>query len=315
MLISIITPCYNSSKTLRKTYESLLNLKYNKFEWILIDDFSQDEGKTIELIKELSNEAPFVVKYKFLPKNYLGSKSTYEGAMLADGIYACILDHDDQLLPDALNIVTENLSSIKIDELAGLCGRCVNEKGFFIGDKFYFDKLISNEGEVRFKMRIRGEMLQFTRVEILIKYFKKMKPGYSNGYIWANISKLYSYVYVNNCLRIYDTSNLESISNSKHKLVPFYENIAEERKLINLIYSKYWFYNPILGLRAAASCINFYLLAKKNIIELFRQSNTKIEIIFYLIALSPAFIFYMKQRIYKKFKIYFPHKENKDKLC
>ena len=66
MLFSIITPCYNSSKTLSRTYESLLKLDYKDFEWILIDDFSQDNGETKKLILELVEKAPFKVKYKFL---------------------------------------------------------------------------------------------------------------------------------------------------------------------------------------------------------------------------------------------------------
>ena len=98
MLFTIITSCYNSSATLRRTYNSLVDQTYKNFEWIVIDDGSPDNGLTKELIETLSNEAPFpIIKYCF-EENHYGAKSYVKACQLSTGEYACILDHDDASL-------------------------------------------------------------------------------------------------------------------------------------------------------------------------------------------------------------------------
>ena len=85
MKISVITPCYNSSATLERTYMSLLAQDNVNFEWILVDDFSSDKGQTKALILKFAETAPFPVKYKLLDENFFGSRCAFEGAKIADG--------------------------------------------------------------------------------------------------------------------------------------------------------------------------------------------------------------------------------------
>ena len=216
MIISVITNCYNSTATLERTYDSLLKQTVHNFEWVLVDDCSPDGGKTRELIKYFAEIAPFPVKYKFLEINHYGAKSTYTACTIANGEYACILDHDDELQPTAIDKAIFFIGQYKNNkEFVGVCGRCVDEKGNLIGEYFPFDAKISSESEIRFKYKNTSELLQFTKTDVLKEVFSKMKRGYTNGFCWLNICQKYKYLYVNDVFRIYDTAILTSHSNTK----------------------------------------------------------------------------------------------------
>ena len=52
-LISIITAFYNDGSFLRQTCQSVLDQTFPWFEWIIVDDGSDDEG-SITVLKEIS---------------------------------------------------------------------------------------------------------------------------------------------------------------------------------------------------------------------------------------------------------------------
>lgn len=89
MKISIITVCFNSSKTIEKTFQSILNQTYNDIEYIVIDGGSTDS--TLDIIKKYKkNIASFVSE---------PDKGLYDamnkGIKLATGDIVGILNSDD----------------------------------------------------------------------------------------------------------------------------------------------------------------------------------------------------------------------------
>jgi glycosyltransferase involved in cell wall biosynthesis len=98
-IFSIIMPAYNSSKTITLSIESALNQTYNKFELIIVDDFSSDG--TREIIDKYQKYDIRVSGY-FLEKNMGVSYARNCAIRLARGKFITFLDSDDIWLPTKL---------------------------------------------------------------------------------------------------------------------------------------------------------------------------------------------------------------------
>ena len=48
---TVFSPCYNSEKFIRRTFESLKNQTFKNFEWLVIDDCSSDA--TLDILNQL----------------------------------------------------------------------------------------------------------------------------------------------------------------------------------------------------------------------------------------------------------------------
>lgn len=267
MLFSVFTYCYNSSATLRRTYESLIAQTDYDFEWILVDDCSTDDGATSTLIRQLAADAPFQVKSYFLEQNYFGARSLSTACMLAEGQYACILDHDDMLKKDAMETVRSYIAKYRDRvDVAGVSGRCIDQAGSLIGKKFQADEQVVNEGVIRFRQKITSELCQFTKVDILQRWSGLMRAGYTGGFIWAKISREYKYVFINDVLRVYDTALPTSYSNSKSFSQRYPDARAEALFEILQDYSGYLIFNPFFSLKLSASMIRHRVNAKLSIL-------------------------------------------------
>lgn len=104
LLISIITPCFNSEKTIEKTIRSVLNQNYNNYEYIIIDGGSDDN--TLNIIN----------KYKPLFKNKLKVISEKDngiydamnkGIRIANGELIGIINSDDFYEKNALELASK----------------------------------------------------------------------------------------------------------------------------------------------------------------------------------------------------------------
>lgn len=94
--VSVIIPAYNSAKFLPEAIESVLAQTYPVYEIIVVDDGSIDETK------EICEHYP-IVKYTYqINQGVVGARNT--GIRLSKGEYLLFLDHDDCLLPEAVEI-------------------------------------------------------------------------------------------------------------------------------------------------------------------------------------------------------------------
>lgn len=111
MKISIITPTYNSEKTIKRTIESVLNQNYTDVEYIIIDGKSTD--KTLKIISQY--EEKFKNKgfiFKFISEKDEGIADAFnKGIRLATGDLVGIINSDDWLNSDALLKINENYNA------------------------------------------------------------------------------------------------------------------------------------------------------------------------------------------------------------
>lgn len=95
---SILVPAYETQeKYLRPMLESVLAQTYGNFELILADASESDCVKNV--VAEYSDKR---IIYRRLENNIGISGNSNKALMYASGDYACLLDHDDLLTPDAL---------------------------------------------------------------------------------------------------------------------------------------------------------------------------------------------------------------------
>jgi glycosyltransferase involved in cell wall biosynthesis len=268
-----------------------MNQSGRNFEWILVDDLSNDGGQTRELMQKLAQEAPFEVKLVFLEQNYFAARSAYEGSRVASGELACILDHDDELAPDALKTVERLVEKFHVlgdPTLAGVTGRCLDTQGRLIGARFAEDEFIATEGDIRFRMKIPAELFQFTKTELIRTHFCEMKPGYTNGFVWARISKKFKTVYTNEAVRLYDTELETSYSNSPNQVIRFPAEKAEAIGDTLECFSDVLILNPVYSLKVSASRIRHLINGKQSLVK--NRPRGFWPTVFYLAALPLGYL-------------------------
>ena len=99
-MLSIVTATYNSAPCIDRLYASLCAQDPELFEWGVVDDRSSDD--TFERVRVLVKTAPFRARAWRLPVNSGGPVAQAYGFLAAEGELACHIDHDDQLVPDAV---------------------------------------------------------------------------------------------------------------------------------------------------------------------------------------------------------------------
>lgn len=99
---SIITISYNSSKTISRTIESVLNQTFDDYEYIIVDGASKD--CTIDIIKSYEERFKGKLKWSSEPDGGI-YPAMNKGIRKAEGDIIGIVNSDDWLEPDALETV------------------------------------------------------------------------------------------------------------------------------------------------------------------------------------------------------------------
>lgn len=102
-MVSVITVCLNSDRTIRRTIESVLSQSYKNIEYIIIDGCSEDN--TLNIVKEFKTAINHFVREKDKGISDAFSK----GIRLAKGEFIQLLNADDYLPTDKIEKSVELL--------------------------------------------------------------------------------------------------------------------------------------------------------------------------------------------------------------
>ena len=134
-LISVIVPVYNTpEKLLIAAIDSVRNQSYPHWELCICDDASPNKSVRSCLSELAAKDSR--IKLTFSAKNGGISRATNQAAGLANGKYFALMDHDDELTPNALYEIAKAINSDREVEVIYSDQDKLNEKGE-IEEPFY----------------------------------------------------------------------------------------------------------------------------------------------------------------------------------
>lgn len=189
-ILTIFTPTYNRAYILEKAYKSLQYQSDKRFEWIIVDDGSNDNTKSLVQKWQAENNI-FEIKYYF-QKNSGKHIAINNGIEFAKGRVFLILDSDDYLRNDAVEIIIKYVDTINIKmHYGGVVGNRAYFDGEIIGSTFdgKYKDLTFFERE---KNGITGDKAEVFFTDILRQYkFPKFanEKFCTEALVWNRIAK------------------------------------------------------------------------------------------------------------------------------
>lgn len=110
-LVSVIVPVYGTEQYLSKCIESILNQTYGNLEIVLVDDQSPDGCPEICDSYAEKDDRVTVIHQK--NKGVSGARNT--GISCSSGEYIVFVDSDDELYPDAVRLLLDDVGKYRAD--------------------------------------------------------------------------------------------------------------------------------------------------------------------------------------------------------
>lgn len=208
---TIFTPVFNGEKHLHRVFESVTKQIFRDFEWIICNDGSVDN--TAALVKSFIQSHP-EIDIIYLEQENSGKHVSWNKAVkLAKGKLFVPADADDYFMPDTLSFFHEKWNALTPKQQVSYSGINVlcfdNDTNNIVGTPFPVDGMITNNIELEYKYKLKGEKWGCIRVDLLkSRPFPVVKClHYPEGYIWFELAKKYKVICYNTALRKYYTTD------------------------------------------------------------------------------------------------------------
>lgn len=253
--VTVFTGAYNRAYCLNKLYESLKRQTSKDFLWLIIDDGSTDETKTLVSEWQSVSDNGFEIRYVY--KENGGLQSVYNKAIeLLDTELAVAIDSDDYMPDNAIEKILAHWDEYGSEEYAGIAGLDYYTDGTLIGDKIKaeFDVDITSKAYI---LKSKGDKKLVVRCD-LYKSVAPMKefPGekISPHYLHLLIGKKYKFLVMNEnlCFVEYQTDGMTSNMWKQYRTSP---NAFAEYRRLEMTLGLGLKRNFVLAVHYTSSCI------------------------------------------------------------
>lgn len=154
MQLTIVTPAYNRADKLPALYESLCRQTSDDFNWLVVDDGSQDGTK--QVIEKMEQEGRLLISYLYKPN---GGKHTALNLAIktVKTELFFIVDSDDVLTPDAVETILRDWDRVRDQDLCGIGYLRGYDSSKVIGDRYTADGLVDTFINERYNRGINGD--------------------------------------------------------------------------------------------------------------------------------------------------------------
>ena len=232
-LVSIITPCYNSSLFLDDCINSVLDQSYSKWELLIVDDASTDNSKSIILqYSKIDNR----IKPIFLDKNIGAPASRNIALKNAIGDYIAFLDSDDLWLNEKLAIQLRFMLNKNIN-FSFSSYHTVSQNGLILGKK------IVAPSQISYNEYLKNTIIGCLTVMLKRSHFKDLQmPLLRSSHdmaLWLNLLRKGENAYgIKKSLAKYRIVNSSNTSN-KFKAASDVWIVYRSREKLGFIFSLY----------------------------------------------------------------------------
>jgi glycosyltransferase involved in cell wall biosynthesis len=298
LTFTVFTPTYNRADTLHRPYLSLCAQSIRDFEWLIVDDGSTDQTRS--LVETWQREADFPIRYIY--QNNSGKPTACNlGINEASGQFFLILDSDDGCTSDALERFLHHWNNIPLDvqsQFSAVTALCQDQHGKLVGTPYPRDVLDSNSIELIYKYKVKGEKWGFQRTDVLKQFLFPVDAEHKfvpESVVWLAIARRYQTRFVNERLRIYwiDDGASDHLTTLRKEVV--HGRAARHRAILNDLID--WF--PRAPLELARSAINFsrYSFDLGNgPVRQFSQIDPKVARLLLLVSLPLGYAISLRDR-------------------
>lgn len=205
--LTVITTTYNREYCLKQLYDSLVGQPCKDFIWLIIDDGSTDNTKSI--VEKWKRENVIEIEYHYKPNGGMHTARNYAYQMVSTELNT-IIDSDDWMAPNAVEKIISFWNENKKDEYAGIIALNCDTSGHILGTRLPHGIKSCSYKDFWKKYKMKGDKKLVYRSE-LTKLFPypefEGEKFYPASYKFYQIDKKYDMLLLNETICVVDYSD------------------------------------------------------------------------------------------------------------